>query len=299
MLRIEEVSKNYGEIRALNSISLSIRKGETLGLVGPNGSGKSTLLKIIAGILRPSSGRIIVDDKELSEKDWIAYKRRIGYMPERISFYDNLTGKETLRLFARLKGLKSLDLKDIPSGIISEEILNRRVGGYSKGMKQRLNLCQAILGDPDILILDEPTSGLDPVGTKEFYDIIASIKKKRVVTIILSSHILAEIEDKVDRVAILKDGFLKAVGSLADLSTGLALPLRISILPAPSLNGALEELLRREGALEVTRRDNYIIATIAREDKMKVLSSIMQKRDYFLDLSVIEPSLEEVFFGIH
>lgn len=299
MLRIEEVSKNYGEIRALNSISLSIRKGETLGLVGPNGSGKSTLLKIIAGILRPSSGRVLVDDKELSERGWIAYKRRIGYMPERISFYDNLTGNETLRLFARLKGLKSFDLKDIPSGIISEEILNRRVGGYSKGMKQRLNLCQAILGDPDILILDEPTSGLDPVGTKEFYDIIVSLKEKKVVTIVLSSHILAEIEERIDRVAIIKDGFLKAIGGLSELYTSLNLPLRLSILPAPSLNGSIENLLKNEGAMEVTRRDNYIIATIAREDKMKILSSIMQKRDYFLDLTVIEPSLEEVFFGIH
>jgi len=298
MLRVEDVSKNYNGIRALNSISFTIKKGETLGLVGPNGSGKSTLLKIIAGILRPSSGRVLMDDKELSEKDWIAYKGRIGYMPERVSFYDNLTGKETLRLFARLKGLKSFDLK-ILSGIISEEILNRRVGGYSKGMKQRLNLCQALLGDPDILILDEPTSGLDPVGTKEFYDIIASLKEKRPITIILSSHVLAEIEERVDRVAIIKDGSLKAIGGLSELYTGLNLPFKLSILPVSSLNGSLVDILKNEGAVEVTRRDNYIIATIAREDKMKILSLLMQKRDYFVDLTVIEPSLEEVFFGIH
>lgn len=299
MIELVEITKNYRDIKALSSVSFTLKEGEILGLVGPNGSGKSTLIKILTGILKPTSGKILVKGKELSARDWISLKKRIGYMPERISFYDNLTGMEVLSLFARIKGVKLEGLPDLLKDIVSEDFLLRRVGTYSKGMRQRLNLAQALVNDPDILILDEPTSGLDPVGTKDFYEALKTVREKKRLTVLLSSHVLAEIEERVDRVAILKNGVLKAIGSLTELYTGLDLPFRLSILPAPSMNDSIEEILKGEGIKDMVKRDGYIYVSLPRNEKMRVLSALMEKRDSFIDLTVIEPSLEEVFFGLH
>lgn len=296
MLELRNISKHFGDIKALDSVSLEIREGEVLGLVGPNGSGKSTLLKIMLGITKPSSGEVLINGKVLPEKGWKHFRRQIGYMPERVSFYDNLTGRETLHLFAKVKGVGGT--YEIIKRILSEDIQNRRVGGYSKGMRQRLNLAQALLNDPDLLILDEPTSGLDPMGIKEFYDILDEVKSRKKLTVILSSHILAEIEDKVDRVAVIKNGVSKAVGSLEELYTGLKLPLRISIAMTGT-DAMLEELLKKEGAVDIRYSGEYLVASVPRQSKLKLLSAVLQKQDSFSDFSIREPNLEEVFFGVH
>ena len=142
-------------------------------------------------------------------------------MPERVNFYDNLTGKETLELFTRIKGGDPGNTDNLLKRVGIDNVSHRRVGGYSKGMRQRLNLAQALCNDPDFLVLDEPTSGLDPVGTKEFYNILSDVRARKKLTVILSSHILAEIEDKISRVAVLKAGALKAVGNFEELYSGL------------------------------------------------------------------------------
>jgi Cu-processing system ATP-binding protein len=298
LIRLNNISKQYGEIKAVDSVSMEIREGEMLGFVGPNGSGKSTLLKIILGIIKPSSGQVVINGEELSEKGWKQFRGRIGYMPERVSFYDNLSGRETLRLFARIKGGNMEGMMDIISRILPDDVLRRKVGGYSKGMRQRLNLAQAILNDPDLLILDEPTSGLDPGGTKEFFDILDGIKRRKKLTVILSSHVLAEVEDKTDRVAVLKNGTLKALGSLEELYTGLKLPLIVSIA-IKGKDKVLEELLMREGADYIVYKDGHLIAHVKKENKLQILSTVIGERERFKDLSLREPSLEEVFFGVH
>jgi Cu-processing system ATP-binding protein len=298
ILKLHDISKFYEEIKAVDAVSLEIKEGEVLGLVGPNGSGKSTLLRIMLGIIRPSSGKVLVNGKELSEKGWKEFKRSIGYMPERVSFYDNLTGTETLKLFSRVKGGSLSSAHGVIQRILSEDVLLRKVGGYSKGMRQRLNLAQALLNEPDILVLDEPTSGLDPVGTKEFYDILEEVRDRKKLTVILSSHILAEIEDKTDRVAVMKNGSLKAIGRLEDLYTGMNIPLRISIT-IDKRDEVLEGLLRREGAIDLGYKNGYLHASLPRENKLKIISAIMEEKERFVDLSIREPSLEEVFFGVH
>lgn len=298
MIDLMNVSKDFGGIKAVDSVSLRIEDGEMLGLVGPNGSGKSTLLKMIIGILKPSSGKVGIEGKELSEKEWRGFRRRIGYMPERVSFYDNLSGRETLDLFARVKGGKVGSMDDILKKVVLADALDRKVGGYSKGMRQRLNLAQALSNDPDLLILDEPTSGLDPEGTREFYEILNMVKGRKRLTVIFSSHILAEIEERIDRVAIMKNGNLKAVGSLEELYTELKLPLRISI-SLHKRDEALEELLKKEGALNIFHKDDHLLASIPRQEKLRILSAILKERDRFVDFTITEPSLEEVFFGVH
>ncbi len=295
MLTLENITKSYKEVKAIQGVSFSVRQGEFLGLVGPNGSGKSTLMRIMLGIVTPTTGRVLFNGEELTEQTWKELRRRIGYMPERVSFYDNLTGMETLRLFAKVKGT---EVGDFVYRILPKDVLQRKVGGYSKGMRQRLNLAQALLGSPEILILDEPTSGLDPLGIAEFYKILEEIRQDRVLTIILSSHILAEVEDRIDRVAILKDGRLKAIGSLRTLYRELNLPLKLFIT-IKKKDETLERLLSLEGATDLTYRNGYLIACVPPERKMSVLSTLMERKEYFEDISVSEPSLEEVFFGIH
>lgn len=298
MLELIDLSKNFGEIRAVESVSLKIREGEMFGLVGPNGSGKSTLLKMMLGISRPTSGRVLMAGRELDERGWREMRKRIGYMPERVSFYDNLTGRETVALFARVKGGDPSRTDDLLNRVGLAHAADRKVGGYSKGMRQRLNLAQALSNDPDLLVLDEPSSGLDPVGTKEFYAIIESVRARKKLTVVLSSHILAEIEDRIDRVAVMKNGFLKAVGSLGELYTSLRLPLKITL----SVNGAAQEmaaLMRNAGALDVVIHDGRLFADVPRTDKLRILSSLMERQDGFHDLSIREPNLEEVFFGVH
>ncbi|MBI4848551.1 MAG: ABC transporter ATP-binding protein [Nitrospirae bacterium] len=298
MLELCDISKNFGDIKAVESVSLKVKEGEMLGLVGPNGSGKSTLLKIMLGISRPSSGRILLNNGELTEKGWRDFRKQIGYMPERVSFYDNLTGRETIELFARVKGGSAANAIELLKKVGLENAVDRRVGGFSKGMRQRLNLAQSLSNDPDFLVLDEPTSGLDPVGTKEFYKILSDVRKIKNLTVVLSSHILAEIEDKIDRVAVMKAGRLNALGSLEDLYSGLSLPMRLHIL-VKDRDAGLEELLRREGAVDINYKDGHLIASIPREDKLRILSVIMERKESVDDISLREPNLEEVFFGIH
>lgn len=298
MLELNNITKNFGEIKAVDSVSLKINEGEMLGLVGPNGSGKTTLIKIMLGIARPTSGKVLLDNSEMTDSRWKELRKRIGYMPERVSFYDNLTGRETLELFSRVKGGSGQDVSDTLRLVGLGDAAERKVGGYSKGMRQRLNFAQALSNDPDLLILDEPTSGLDPVGTKEFYNILGSVRARKKLTIILSSHILAEIEEKIDRVAVIKAGALRAIGTLEDLYSGFNLPIKISVSVKDD-GSMLRDLLMREGADDVVFRDGHIIASVRIENKLRILSLVMERKDSFIDLSVREPSLEEVFFGIH
>jgi Cu-processing system ATP-binding protein len=298
MIELFNITKQFGEILAVDSVSLKIREGEMLGLVGPNGSGKSTLLRMLLGISRPTSGRLLVNSEELTERGWKELRRNIGYMPERVSFYDNLTGRETYSLFARVKGGDPGRAPEMLKKVGLENAVDRKVGGYSKGMRQRLNLAQALSNDPAILVLDEPSAGLDPVGTREFYGIVDDIRTRKKLTVILSSHVLAEIENRIDRVAVMKNGSLKAVGSLEELYTSLNLPLKISL----SVNGAgemLAEVLRTAGAVDVVYKTGSIVADIPRMDKIKILSVLMEQKEGVKDLSIREPNLEEVFFGVH
>ncbi|QWR76361.1 ABC transporter ATP-binding protein [Candidatus Magnetomonas plexicatena] len=298
-ISFKEVTKRYGDFVALEKINLEIVQGETFGLVGPNGSGKSTLMRLLLGIIKPTEGTVLFDGVSLSEKGWIEIRKQIGYMPERVSFYDNLTGLETLEHFARIKGGSVSNIKGVLGKILSDEALNRRVGGYSKGMRQRINLAQALLNNPALLVLDEPTSGLDPVGVRELYGILDELKSVRNMTIVLSSHILAEIEEKVQRVGIMKEGNIKATGSLEELYRGFNLPLRLVIMLKEDGDKRIVELLKAEGMDSMVIRDGTLTTDLPRDKKMSVLSCILEHKDSFSDFTVREPSLEEVFFGIH
>ena len=205
--------------RAVNDIDFEIRQGEVIGLLGPNGSGKSTTVKMLLGLLYPTAGRLSVFGRSPRA---VETKREIGYLPEDSYLYKYLTAEETLDFFGSLFNLSAADRKQRIDQLLDMVGLaharRRRVGEFSKGMARRIGLAQAMINDPAFLILDEPTSGLDPLGCKEVKDLILALKK-RGKTVLITSHLLSDIEDVCDRVIILYGGKIRATGSLNELLT--------------------------------------------------------------------------------
>jgi len=205
--------------RAVNDIDFEIRPGEVVGLLGPNGSGKSTTVKMLLGLLYPTGGRLTVYGKSPRV---VETKREIGYLPEESYLYRYLTAEETLDFFGSLFNLSAADRKRRIDQLLEmvglEHARHRRVGEFSKGMARRIGLAQAMINDPSLLILDEPTSGLDPLGCREVKDLILALKK-RGKTVVITSHLLSDIEDVCDRVIILYGGKIRAEGTLSELLT--------------------------------------------------------------------------------
>ena len=221
---ISDVHKSFpghwgrGGAYAVRGVSLRIAEGEVYGLIGPNGSGKSTLMKMLVGLLRPDAGSCRVFERAASHAD---NRRSIGFLPENPYFYKFLSGAETLRFYGRLCGLRGRALRERTRELLQlvglEEAAERRLGGYSKGMLQRIGLAQAMVQAPRLLVLDEPTAGVDPIGSRSIRDIILQLRE-RGVTIFLCSHLLEQVQEVCDRVGILYQGIMLAEGSIAELT---------------------------------------------------------------------------------
>ena len=203
--------------RAVDGIDFSIDQNEIFGLLGPNGSGKSTTIKMILGLLRKSRGRLAVFGKEPSD---VSIKSRIGYLPEETYMYRFLDARETLDYYGKLFGLerriRKKRVEELLDMVGLSQVAHRKVGEYSKGMARRIGLAQALINDPDLLILDEPTSGLDPIGTRQVKGLLQELGKKG-TTILLSSHLLSDVEDVCDRMVILYGGKIRAEGTADQL----------------------------------------------------------------------------------
>ncbi len=205
------------KVRALKALDLEVRKGEIFGLLGPNGSGKSTTIKLLLGLLFPTSGRALVFGKDSTET---TKNERIGYLPEESYLYKFLTAEETLDFYGRLFDMPS-DVRQQRIDSLIEKVgltwaKRRQLKEYSKGMTRRIGLAQALINDPDLVLLDEPTSGLDPLGTREMKDMILELKSQN-KTVVMCSHLLADVQDVCDRIAILYQGELKELGAVDDL----------------------------------------------------------------------------------
>lgn len=205
------------KVAALKSLDIEVRKGEIFGLLGPNGSGKSTTIKLILGLLFPTSGRVLVFDKDATET---SKNERIGYLPEESYLYKFLTTDETLDFYGRLFDLSGAERKRRIDHLVNmvglQNARHRQLREYSKGMTRRVGLAQALINDPDLILLDEPTTGLDPIGTREMKDLILNLRDQG-KTILLCSHQLADVQDVCDRVAILHQGELKELGRVSEL----------------------------------------------------------------------------------
>ena len=207
------------KVRALKALDLEVRKGEIFGLLGPNGSGKSTTIKLLLGLLFPTSGQALVFDKDSSD---VGKNERIGYLPEESYLYKFLNAVETLDFYGRLFDMPADVRRDRVNELITLVGLDwakrRQLKEYSKGMTRRIGLAQALINDPDLVLLDEPTSGLDPLGTREMKDLILRLRDEG-KTVVMCSHLLADVQDVCDRIAILHQGELKELGRVDSLLT--------------------------------------------------------------------------------
>ena len=296
IIEVNQVTKRYGEILAVGDANLSISQGEIFSLIGHNGAGKSTLFKMMLGLLQPSSGEIRIQDTSVSSAQFRQVKRQIGYLPENVVFYDHLSGLETLRFFASLKGADPDSCGALLDKMGLLKAARRPVKGYSKGMRQRLGFAQALLGEPQILFLDEPTTGLDPAGIREFYLFLNELKEQG-VTIILSSHNLAQIQEQVDRIALMKLGRILTVGSVQELREQLDLPLHFQITLHPTTDDhPLRSTLAQFPDCK-TRFDGKTASVYCnREQKMPLLATLSSLKGVE-DIHIQEPSLEDLFLG--
>ncbi|MBA3963181.1 MAG: ABC transporter ATP-binding protein [Chthoniobacterales bacterium] len=202
---------------AVRGLDLEVAPGQVYGLLGPNGSGKSTTLKIILGLVSPTSGSTAIFGRDSRE---VGSREAVGFLPENPYFYKYLTGAETLRFYGKLCGLRGSALKNRVEELLHlvglQDARDRRLGGYSKGMLQRIGLAQALLQEPRLVVLDEPTAGVDPAGSRDIRDLILDLKR-RGITVLLSSHLLAQVQEICDRVGILAHGLLVREGRVEDL----------------------------------------------------------------------------------
>ncbi|HEU4708094.1 MAG TPA: ABC transporter ATP-binding protein [Methylophilaceae bacterium] len=295
VIEINHVSRRFGAIQAVDDVSLNIVEGETLGLIGHNGAGKSTLFKMMLGLIPPTSGSIHIQGTPVRGRAFRELRRRIGYLPENLAFYDNLSGLETLQFFASLKGVADSGCLPLLHQVGLSHAIDRRVDGYSKGMRQRLGFAQALLGNPRFLFLDEPTNGLDPEGIREFYRQLRELNE-RGVTVVITSHILAEIQERVTRLAVMRTGKLQALGTVQQLREEVDLPLTIR-LTLQSSSQVLDDVLASADIESLEVKEQTAVVRCHRAQKMDILRRINTLGDGVLDLDVLEPSLEDVFLG--
>jgi len=249
-------SFGQGLIRAVNKVSFEIAPGEVYGLIGPNGSGKSTTMKALLGLVSPSEGSCAIFGRDSTKVD---SRQDVGFLPENPYFYKHLSGEETIRFYGKLCGMKGKVLRDRTMELLTlvglEDARSRRLGGYSKGMLQRIGLAQALVQDPRLLILDEPTAGVDPIGSRQIRDLIFKLKD-RGFTVFLCSHLLEQVQEVCDRVGIIHKGSLVREGPLEEL---ISIEDQTEIIlrnATPGLLDSIRNLTSREEGVQLIRTGN-------------------------------------------
>ncbi len=246
------------KVTAVKDLSLAVEPGQVYGLLGPNGSGKSTTMKIVLGLVSPTAGRTEIFGRDSAT---VESREDVGFLPENPYFYKFLTGAETLAFYGKLCGLGGAKLRERTKELLAlvglENAADRRLGGYSKGMLQRIGLAQAMVQEPRLLVLDEPTAGVDPAGSREIRDLILDFKK-RGITVLLCSHLLGQVQEICDRIGILHQGVLVREGRLEDLIS-IATQTELVIENAsPALLASINEQTAASGARLVTRRQQQV-----------------------------------------
>ena len=280
LLTASQLSKTFGNFTAVNKVDIHINAGEMIALAGHNGAGKSTLMKMLLGLLTPTSGSISINGHGATS---LAARQLIGYLPEIVALYPNMTGFETLDFFADLKHVSRERNRELLTRVGIIEAAKKRVGTYSKGMRQRLALAQALLGQPKILLLDEPTTGLDPASRADFYRILDELRAQG-TAILLSSHALAELADQADRIVIMKSGVKTADGDLHALRRDAGLPTRLRAWFSDAIN--LPAPWQPEG-------DGWVCAS-SEADKVARLGELWQAGQP-TNIDILPPALDDLY----
>ena len=288
---VSSVAKRYGNVSAVKDVSFTLGEGETVALVGHNGAGKTTIVKLLLGLIRPSEGTVEVLGEDPARGDF-AVRQRLGYLPESVAFHMALTGRETLAFYARLKRVDNSGVPELLDRVgLAAEAADRPVRTYSKGMRQRLGLAQALLGQPRVLLLDEPTSGLDPALRRRFYDLLGELRSSG-TTILLSSHALTELEDRADRVLIINQGVKIADGTLDSLRGIARLPTRISV--TQKSGDTVRSWMSTRHVWTKTGSGTFEVE-VPMEDKVSLLKEVTANPEAVAALHVMEPTLDDLY----
>ena len=293
VVEIDGLTKRYGDVTAVEDLTLSVADGEVYGFLGPNGAGKSTTINVMLDFARPTAGEVRVFGREAAA-DSVAIRRRTGTLLEGYGVYPQLTGREHLEHAIRTK-----EADDDPAEWLDRvdllEAADRPAGGYSKGMCQRMAIAMALVGDPDLLVLDEPTTGLDPNGARTMRHLVQQAAADG-TTVFFSSHILEQVEAVADRVGILLDGELVAEGDLDDLrrELGVGATLAVDVTDVPST--LPEELETRPGVMDVVvEEDTLRVQCVDDGDAKLAALQTVAEAGVYRDFELTEASLEDVF----
>jgi len=279
VIETKKLTKFYGKIKGVENLSFNVKKGEIFGFLGPNGAGKTTTIRTLLGYLNKTSGEAYIFGKNI-EEDIVEIKREVGYIPGDLNIYGHLTGKQFLDYFSSLRNRDMTLLDELLE--IFELPLDRKVKGYSKGMKQKLGIVQAFMDDPEMVIMDEPTSGLDPLLQQRFYEFLHKQKKKG-KTIFFSSHVLSEVDKICDRVGIIRAGNLVALEDVETLKSKSGKIIRLKIKEKPETFRGPKDMKIKKGWIEFVTTD-------------KVDKWIKEFSKYtVLDLDINDFSLEDIF----
>ncbi len=297
VIETQNLTKRYGEIVAVDNLNLKIRAGEVFGILGPNGSGKTTTILMLLGLTEPTAGsaRVLGFDPM---RQPLEVKSRVGYLPDQVGFYDDLTARENLAYTAKLNGLSrpvaQRRIADALERMGLADVADRRVGTFSRGMRQRLGVAEILLKHPQVIILDEPTLGLDPEAAREFLQIIRAFKEEK-ITVLLSSHLLHQVQAVCDRVGLFSHGKMVLEGTVPELARqvlGGAYRVHVRAV-GPDLTQALHKV---PGAVSAQKLDSDLYTVEAQEDiRAEVARAVVQAGASLLSLSLEEPSLDEVY----
>ena len=292
-----DVTKRYGDVLALDGLTLEVEAGDTFGLLGTNGAGKTTLFKLLVNHVRPDAGRLSVAGMDVSSAGrdvrWV-----VGYLPEHAGFPPSLTGREVLAFHGRMRGIDPADrdarIEEVLETVGLVVSAARAVGGYSNGMNRRLGLATALLHRPRVLLLDEPTAGLDPLGVAAFHRIVDRLHRDRDLTIVLSSHVLSEVEALCDRVAVLHEGRLRVRGRVGELRSGTSEGVTVLLRLAEDADrAAVADAAVVHGEVRDAAEDTLSVECSHRAAPA-LLEAVLES-DVVTGYEVREPGLERVF----
>jgi len=299
MIRTENLTKVYNGKAAVDGLDLEIGEGDIFGFLGPNGAGKSTTILMLTGMIEPTGGRCFVDGIEVA-KDPLNVKEIIGYLPEDVGFYGNMTGEQNLDYFARFYGMDARKRKERIAELLELVHLDgvtQKAGEYSRGMKQRLGLAQALINDPKVLFFDEPTANLDPEGVREYRELVLALAGEG-KTVFVSSHILSEVREVCRTVGLLAKGKLVAQGTLEEVARTLASPdgdtVRIVVETREHLP-ALED----PDIIAIERSGNRAVVRAKTDIRDRLTETLFSQGLHVREMRVEEPEIEDVFMAAY
>lgn len=294
IIQTHDLCKQYGNALRVSHLNLNVPEGSIYGFLGPNGAGKSTTLKMILGLVRPTAGSIRVLEKDMDSGNRLSVLRQVGSLIESPSYYGHLTGEENLRIVQTLRGIPEKNIREVLQIVRLDGQREKKVAHYSLGMKQRLGLAAALLGYPKLLILDEPTNGLDPAGIQEMRELICDLPGRFGMTVVVSSHLLSEIDQMANHVAIIREGELVFQDSLEALHGRSRHHLALR-----TTNNAIARRLLAEQSVPCEEENGYLILPILSDEVAAHLTAFLAgNRLGIVRLEERQKSLEDIFLDL-